>query len=82
MRKEKEMGKMIDKKLKNIMKEWEHDFRSKIEKEIREEVTLEFNKLREVVEEERIELKSYMEEIKKEKEVKLKVEKEVCEKRL
>ena len=75
MRKEKEEGKMIDKKLKNIMKEWEHDFRLKIEKEIPEELTLELNKLREVIEEERKELKSYMEEMKIEKEERLKIEK-------
>ena len=34
MRKEKEEGKMIDRKLKDILKEWEQDFRSKIVKEI------------------------------------------------
>ena len=63
-RKEKEEGEMIDRKLKNILKEWEHDFRSKIVKEIREEVTLEFDNLREVIEEVRNELKSCLEEMK------------------
>ena len=40
MMKEKEEEKKIDRKVKNIMKEWEKDLRSKIEKEIREEMKI------------------------------------------
>ena len=58
----------INRNVKNITKEWEKDLRSKIEKEIREEVTIEFNRMSEIIEEERKELKIYMEEMEKEKE--------------
>ena len=40
MRKEKLEEKKIGKRMKNIIKEWEKDLRSKIEKEIWEEVTI------------------------------------------
>ena len=40
MMKEKEEEKKIDMKVKNIMKEWEKDLRLKIEKELREEMTI------------------------------------------
>ena len=63
--------------MKNSMMEWEQDFRSKIEKEIREGVTIEFNRLSEVIEEKRKELKIFMEEMKEVKEMKLKIEKEI-----
>ena len=53
--------------------------RSKIEKEIREEVTIEFNRLSEIIEIERRKLKTYMDEMKKEKELRSKTEKEVRE---
>ena len=55
MMKEKEEEKKIDMKVKNIMKEWEKDLRSKIEKELREEMTIEFNRRSEIIEEERTE---------------------------
>ena len=55
MMKEKEEEKKIDMKVKNIMKEWEKDMRSKIEKELREEMTIEFNRRSEIIEEERTE---------------------------
>ena len=73
MMKEKEEEKKIDRKVKNIMKEWEKDLQSKIEKEIREEVTIEFNRLSEIIEEERKEMKTYMEEMKTEKELRSKI---------
>ena len=40
MMKEKEEENKINRNVKNIVKEWEKDLRSKIEKEIREEVTI------------------------------------------
>ena len=47
----------------------EKELRSKIEKEVREELTIKCKRMSEVIEEERRELKTYMEEMKKEKEL-------------
>ena len=53
MMKEKEEENKINRNVKNIMKEWENDLRLKIEKEWREEMTIEFNRQSEIIEEER-----------------------------
>ena len=79
MMKEKEEEKKINRKMKNITKEWENDLRTKIEKEIREEMTTELNGMIVVMEEERKELKNCMEEVKREKELRSEIEREVCE---
>ena len=67
MMKEKDDEKKIDRKVKNMMKEWEKNIRSGIEKEIQEEIKTEFNLLKMKIDEERNEFKTFMEDMKKEK---------------
>ena len=64
----------------DIKTEWDHDFRLKLKKELREEVKIECNRLNEKIEEERKEMKIFMEEMKEVKEMKLKIEDEIREK--
>ena len=70
----KRMSEVIEeerKELKTYMEEMkkEKELRSKIEKEVREEVTIKFKRMSEVIEEERKEMKTYMEELREIKEL-------------
>jgi len=68
--KEREGGeKKTERIVRSIVKEWKWNLRSKIEKEIREEVEIKYDRLSEVIEEERKEVKTYIEEMKKIKEL-------------
>ena len=73
-------GRKDRKRRGKIKTEWDHDFRLKLKKELREELKLECNRLSEKIEEERKEMKIFMEEMKEVKEMKLKIEDEIREK--
>ena len=80
MKKEKEEEEKTGKRRENIKTEWGQDLRLKIKKELWDEVKIEFNRLSEIIEEERKQMKIFMEEMKEVKEMRLKVEKEIREK--
>ena len=77
MKMEKEEEEKTGKRRGDIKTEWDHDFRLKLKKELREELKLECNRLNEKIEEERKEMKIFMEEMKELKEIKLKLEDEI-----
>ena len=64
MKMEKEEEEKTGKRRGDIKTEWDHDFRLKLKKELREELKLECNRLSEKIEEERKEMKIFMEEMK------------------
>ena len=80
MKMEKEEEEKTGKRRGDIKTEWDHDFRLKLKKELREELKLECNRLSEKIEEERKEMKIFMEEMKEIKDLKLKIEDEIREK--
>ena len=74
MKKEKVEEKKTGERRENIKTEWDQNFRAKIKKELREEVKIECNRLSEIIEEERKEIETFMEEMKELREIKLKIE--------
>ena len=81
MKKEKEEEKETYKRRKNSKKEWDQDFKSKIKEELREEVRIGCYRLKEIIEEERKEIETFMEEMKEVREIRLRIEKEIREKK-